>query len=159
MSAFIKRKEVLLMIEKQNDNGNACNDSSNMPQETIGDYISKYNGIHQQILSLENQIRILERNRERYKTSFFDPYILRLNDTLDAKKGEIGPVILILSQAISWLTLERDREYLYRLVFLGQTAHDINLSLGVSEQYATCVLNRAAKIHVPDSMVKAYGEI
>lgn len=147
------------MIEKQNDNGNVCNDSSNMTQETIGDYINRYNGIHQQILSLENQIRILEKNRERYKTSFFDPHILQLTDALDAKKDEIGPVVLILAQAMSWLTLERDREYLYRLVFLGQTTHDINLSLGISEQYATCALNRAAKIQVPESMVKAYGEI
>ncbi|MFV3037600.1 hypothetical protein ACNI5A_31195, partial [Klebsiella pneumoniae] len=66
------------MNEQPENGSNTSADILNKSLPTIGDYIDQYQLIHQEIVSMKNQAKILDAYRKWYATNFFDQYIERM---------------------------------------------------------------------------------
>lgn len=147
------------MNEQLENSSNASADLPNKSLSTIGDYIDQYQLIHQEIVSMRNQAKILDNYRKWYSTNFFDQYIERMKRSFDKQVEKIGPVVLILSKAISWLVPERDRKYLSKYIFERKGVQEMAMEYDDTDRYITGAIYRASMIEVPDEMVEEYGEI
>lgn len=147
------------MNEQPENGSNASADLLNKSLPTIGDYIDQYQLIHQEIVSMKNQAKILDAYRKWYATNFFDQYIERMKRSFDKQVEKIGPVVLILSKAISWLVPEKDRKYLSKYVFERQSIHELAMQYDDTDRYIAGAIYKASMIEVPTEMVEEYGEI
>lgn len=147
-------------MNEQPENGSDTSaDILNKSLPTIGDYINQYQLMHQEIVSMKTQAKILDAYRKWYATCFFDQYIERMKRSFDKQVEEIGPVVLILSKAISWLVPEKDRKYLSKYVFERQSIHELAIQYDDTDRYIAGAIYKASMIEVPNEMVEEYGEI
>lgn len=147
------------MNEQLETGSDASADILSKSLPTIGDYIDQYKLMHQEIVSMKNQAKILDTYRKWYATCFFDQYIEQLKRSFDKQIEKIGPVVLILSKAISWLVPEKDRKYLSKYVFERQSIHELAMQYDDTDRYIAGAIYQASMIEVPNEMVEEYGDI
>lgn len=147
------------MNEQPENGNNASANLLNKSLPTIGDYIDQYQLVHQEIVSMKNQAKILDAYRKRYATGFFDEYIERMKRSFDKQVEEIGPLVLILSKAISWLVPEKDRKYLSKYIFERKGVQEMAMEYDDTDRYIAGAIYKASLIEVPTEMVEEYGEI
>lgn len=93
------------------------------------------------------------------RINYFDQYIERMKRSFDKQVEGIGPVVLILSKAISWLVPEKDRKYLSKYVFERQSIQELAMEYDDTDRYIAGAIYKASLIEVPNEMVEEYGEI
>lgn len=146
------------MIDSEKSCEAICDDPLTPAWQPLGRYTDEYNRIYEQILDLEFQISMLEKNRERLKLAAFDQHIHQLGIELCMRKAEIEPVILLLCEVISRSNLEKDKEYFIERIFLRRSTREIATSHNVTDQSVAFAVNRCNKIQVPHDVIEKYGK-
>lgn len=136
-----------------------CDNSIHRPVVTLEDYLREYNRLNKQIAALELQANILKKNADRYDISCFDSSLHQIDHELYLRKKEIGPIIMIITRAVSMLIPEGDGEIIYERFFLGRSAQEIARQHGLTDHYIAKSLGRFLKAPVPDEVVDECGKI
>lgn len=133
--------------------------STRRPLETLGDYLQEYRRINQQIVALEIQISILQKSAEWYDTEMFEPSLHQLDYELYLRKKEIGPIIMIVSHAISRLVPDGSGEMIYEHFILGHGIQEIAHQHETTNHCVEKNVSRFLKTSVPSEAVVECGEI
>lgn len=136
-----------------------CDDPLTPPRRPLGDYIDEYNKIYEQILALESQIDMLNKNRQQLKMAALDQHIHQLCVESCKLKVKIEPITLLLCEVISQTAIEGDKEYFIEHIFLRRPLREIAKSHNTTSHSVLFSVDRCNKIQVPESTVEKYGEI
>lgn len=127
--------------------------------QPLGRYTDEYNRIYEQILALEFQINMLEKNRVQLKIAAFDQQIHQLGIELCMRKAEIEPIVRLMSEVIARSSLGKDKEYFVERIFLRHSIREIARNHDVTDQSVSVAVNRCNKIQVPQDVLKKYGQV
>lgn len=147
------------MIDSEKSSESICDDPLTPPRRPLEDYINEYNRISEQILTLESQIDMLEKNRQQLKITTFDQHIHQLFVELCKLKTRIEPIALLLCEVISQVAIEEDKEYFIEHTFLRRSIREIARDHSITGQSVSISVNRCSKIQVPEDVIEKYGEI
>lgn len=147
------------VTDLEKDCESICNDPLTPPRRPLRDFVNEYNKICEQIMALEDQIGMLDKNRQQLKMAAFDLHIQQLCVESCKLKAKIEPITLLLCEVISKAALEEDKEYFIEHIFLRRSLREIAKSHNTTTHSVLFSVDRCSKIQIPESTVEKYGEI